>query len=200
MFTYFVNIYCIFVKTNIKDMKKEKVISARVTTQVSDILDIICKKENVTKNKIISDLISDKYNLENHLNSLTKLERLLWKLSNIVDSDYNEYTKTTTPCILKADEEIDGDYFGKLQILVGNDTCIREKEGKFYVLDFHNEEAEIELLDEQEMLDFYEGQNDAYGVPTLPDESYQYMRGYYKVMSSLADIIKKQLIEHKKNI
>ena len=48
-------------------MKKDKVISARVTTQVADILDIICKKENLTKNQVVSDLITDKYNLEKNI-------------------------------------------------------------------------------------------------------------------------------------
>ena len=179
-----------------KDMKKDKVISARVTTQVADILDIICKKENLTKNKVVSDLITDKYNLEKNIDSLTPLEHLLWKISTIVDSDYNEYTKTTTPCILTADEEIDGDYFGKLQILVGDDTCIREKDGKFYVLDFHNEEAEIELLDEQEMLDFYEGQQQAYGLPMPKYQSYQYIKGYVQVASYLLDSLE-YFLEHK---
>ena len=179
-----------------KDMKKDKVISARVTTQVADILDIICKKENLTKNKVVSDLITDKYNLEKNIDSLTPLEHLLWKISNIVDSDYDEYTKITTPCILLAEEEVDEDYFGKLQILVGDDTCIREKDGKFYVLDFHNEEAEIELLDEQEMLDFYEGQQQAYGLPMPKYQSYQYIKGYVQVASYLLDSLE-YFLEHK---
>ena len=179
-----------------KDMKKDKVISARVTTQVADILDIICKKENLTKNKVVSDLITDKYNLEKNIDSLTPLEHLLWRISTFVDSDYNEYTKTTTPCILTADEEIDGDYFGKLQILVGDDTCIREKDGKFYVLDFHNEKAEIELLDEQEMLDFYEGKIQAYEIPMSKYESYQYIKGYVEVASRLLASLE-YFLEHK---
>jgi hypothetical protein len=177
-------------------MKKDKVISARVTTQVADILDIICKKENLTKNKVVSDLITDKYNLEKNIDSLTPLEHLLWKISNIVDSDYHEYTKITTPCILIADEEIDEDYFGKLQILVGDDTCIREKDGKFYVLDFHNEKAEIELLNEQEILDFYEGQQQAYEMPMPKYQSYQYIKGYVEVASRLLASLE-YFLEHK---
>lgn len=177
-------------------MKKDKVISARVTTQVADILDIICKKENLTKNKVVSDLITDKYNLEKNIDSLTPLEHLLWKISNIVDSDYHEYTKITTPCILIADEEIDEDYFGKLQILVGDDTCIREKDGKFYVLDFHNEKAEIELLDEQEMLDFYEGKFQAYEMPMPKLQSYQYIKGFVQIGSQLLESLE-YFLEHK---
>lgn len=164
---------------------KDKIVTTRVTTQVYDTLNFISKKNNITKCKVVSDLITDKYKLEQKTGKITQLEHLFFRISIIVDSDYNEYTKTTTPCILKADEEIDGDYFGKLQILVGDDTCIREKNGKFYVLDFHNEKDEIELLDEQEILDFYEGKQQAYEMPMLKYKSYQYIKGYVEVATRL---------------
>jgi hypothetical protein len=176
--------------------KKDKVISARVQTEVADILDIMCEIQGLTKNKVVSDLITEKYNRDKHLHKLSPLQMVLWKIEDIVDSQYNEYTKETTPCILVADEEIDGEYLGKLQILVGDDTCIREQDGKFYVYDFHDTDAEPLLLNDKEIVDFYKGQYDAYGVPSLRDESYHYMRGYHQVMSSLADIIESELIEH----
>ena len=180
--------------------KKEKVISARITTEVSNILDIICEREGSTKNKVVSDLITEKYNKDRHLHTLSPLQMILLEIEDIVFPLYNEYTKTTTPCIIVADEEIDGEYFGKLQILVGDDTCIREQDDKFYVYDFHNSDAEPLLLTEKEIVDFYRGQQDAYGFPSIDNESYHYMRGYYEIMSYFAKSIKRELIEYKKNI
>lgn len=182
--------------------KKEKVISARITTEVSNILDIICEREGSTKNKVVSDLITEKYNKDRHLHTISPLEMVLLKIEHIVDYDYEECTKTYTPRIIIADDKSDigSEYFGKLQILVGDDTCIREKDDKFYVYDFNDMKAEPLLLTEKEILDFYKGQQDAYDVPSIDEESYQYMRGYYKIMSSFAKIIERELIEYKKNI
>lgn len=178
---------------------KDKVISARVKSEVADILDIICEREGLTKNKVVSDLITERYNRDEHLSTLSPLHLVLWEIESIIDFQYHDIRKITTPCIITEDEEIDVDYFGKLQILVGDDTCIREQGDKFYVFDFHNTEAEPLLLTANEIVDFYKGKYDAYGVPTLENESYHYMRGYHQVMSSLAEIIEEQLIEHKKN-
>lgn len=128
-------------------------------------------------------------------NNLTDLEKLLIKLKSIVGDEYDASLNVNTPCIITGTEE-DGDYEGKLLILVGDDTCIREQDGKFYVYDFHDEEAEPLLLTEKEILDFYKGQYDAYGVPDLEDESYHYIRGYHQVMSYLSNMMKSQLIAH----
>ena len=176
--------------------KKDKIVSARVTTEVADILDIICEREGLTRNKVLSELITSKYNFDNFKNTLSPLEMLLLKISKIVDVDYNEYTKTTTPCILNADEEIDGDYFGKKQILVGDETCIREQDGKFYILNFHFEDAEIELFDEQEILDFYEGKFEAYNFPHPNHNSYHHIKGYVETAKRLLEGLE-HFLEHK---
>lgn len=184
--------------------KKEKIISVRITTQVADILNLVCQRRNISKSTILSELITERYNFENNFKFLTPLERLLWKIQHFVDCFHNESSKTTTPCIVVADEKIDGDYLGKEQLLVGDDTCIREKEGKFYILDFHDEDAEIELYNEQEILDFYEGKDVAYSIPSSLDFSHQYLKGYFSVaeylMNELEVYLKNGTNEHIKLI
>ena len=130
--------------------KNNKNVSANIPTQLKDINKIICKNLKITEEQLINNLISNNVTLDDLLTNLTPLQRILHKLGNIVDSDYSEYTNLTTPCIIIADEEQDGDYLGKEQILVGDDTCIREMYNQFYIFDFHNEHKRIELFDEQE--------------------------------------------------
>ena len=173
-----------------KSMKKNiKNVSANIPTELKDINGIICKNLNITEEQLINNLISNKVTLDDLLTNLTPLQRILHKLGNIVDSDYSEYTNLTTPCIIIADEEQDGDYLGKEQILVGDDTCIREMYNQFYIFDFHNEHKRIELFDEQEIIDFYTGQYDAYGMPICEDNTMQYMKGYLDTASSLLESI-----------
>ena len=169
--------------------KNNKNVSANIPTQLKDINGIICKNLNITEEQLINNLISNKVTLDDLLTNLTPLQRILHKLGNIVDSHYSEYTNLTTPCILIADEEEDGDYLGKEQILVGDDTCIREMYNQFYIFDFHNEHKRIELFDEQEIIDFYTGQYDAYGMPICEDNTMQYMKGYLDTASSLLESI-----------
>ena len=60
---------------------------------------------------------------------------------------------------------------------------------QFYIFDFHNEHKRIELFDEQEIIDFYTGQYDAYGMPICEDNTMQYMKGYLDTASSLLESI-----------
>ena len=169
--------------------KNNKNVSANIPTQLKDINKIICKNLKITEEQLINNLISNNVTLDDLLTNLTPLQRILHKLGNIIDSHYSEYTKLTTPCIIFADEKQDGDYLGKEQILVGDDTCIREMYNQFYIFDFHNEHKRIELFDEQEIIDFYTGQYDAYGMPICEDNTMQYMKGYLDTASSLLESI-----------
>ena len=172
-----------------KKNKKDKKVSVNLPTELKDINGIICKNLKITEEQLINNLISNKVTLDDLLTNLTPLQRILHKLGNIIDSHYSEYTKLTTPCIIFADEKQDGDYLGKEQILVGDDTCIREMYNQFYILDFHNENKPIELFDEQEIVDFYTGRYDAYGMPICKDNTMQYMKGYLHTASSLLESI-----------
>lgn len=172
-----------------KKEKKEKNVSIRKVTEVVDILQIISKNLKINQEELFDDLINNNTTLDKLLYVLTPLQRILYKLGNIIDSHYSEYTKITTPCIIIADEEQDGDYLGKEQILVGDDTCIREMNNQFYILDFHNEHKPKEFFDEYEIIDFYTGQYDAYGMPICKDNTMQYMKGYLYTASRLLESI-----------
>jgi len=136
------------------------------------------------------------------MQTLSSLQILLLKLKDIVDSEYHTYTKSegenhfvskvTTPCIIDADEE-DGEYFGKLQILVGDDTCIREQDDKFYVYDFHYANGEPLLLTEQQILDYYEGKNLAYEFPMIESHSHSFIRGFVGVAKNLLNSLEYKL-------
>jgi hypothetical protein len=177
---------------------KSRVISFRVNEDVLNLIERICERDGVSKNELLSDIISSNINMQINNNNLTNLEKLLIKLKSIVMHDYNSNIDVDTPSIIKGNKD-DGEYEGVDLILVGDDTEIREKDGKFYVFDFNDEEAEPLLLTENEILDFYKGQEDAYNVPSMNDGfSYHYMRGYHKVMSCFHYVIKAELEEHNK--
>ena len=59
---------------------------------------------------MIETSFSDKQNKSLDKNS-SNLERILFKLKKIVDSQYHEYIKLHTPCIVKGNED-DGEYEG----------------------------------------------------------------------------------------
>lgn len=103
---------------------------------------------------------------------LIQLEQLLMKLGD--------------GRIITGTEE-DGEYEGKLQILVGDDTLIREKDGKFYVFDFHEEDADPIWMDEKGVLDFYAGKKVAYNFPNSTYDSYHHLRGFRQVARNLID-------------
>ena len=178
---------------------KSKIISFRVNEDVADRLENVCNIKGVSKNKFLSNLIetsfSDKQNKSLDKNS-SNLERILFKLKKIVDSQYHEYIKLHTPCIVKGNED-DGEYEGLDLILVGDDTEIREKDGKFYIYDFHDIELKPIWLSEEEVIEFYKGQYETYGtVPSLKDSPYQYVKGYLSVIRSLIPTLEKEFEEY----
>jgi len=176
---------------------KSRVISFRVNEDVLNLIERICERDGVSKNELLSDIISSNLNMQINSGNLTDLEKLLVKLKSIVMHDYNPYTDTDTPCIITGTEE-DGEYEGKLQILVGDDTLIREKNGKFYIFDLHYENDEPVWMNEQEVLDFYAGQNLAYEFPMWEQHSYQFIRGFVDVAESLLSSLQENLETNKK--
>jgi hypothetical protein len=176
---------------------KNKVISFRVNEDVFNVIESICGRDGLSKNELLSDIISSNINMQINSGNLTDLDKLLVKLKSIVMQQYDAYFKTNLPCIIKGTED-DGEYEGKSQILVGDDTLIREKNGKFYILDLHNENDEPVWMNEKEVLDFYAGQNLAYEFPMWEHNSYQFIRGFVDVAESLLSSLKEKLETNKK--
>ena len=129
-----------------------------------------------------------------HINSgnLTDLEKLLVKLKPFIMEEYHPYAKVITPCIIKGTKD-DGKYEGVDLILVGDDTEIRQKDGKFYIFNMHYENDEPYLMNEQEVLDFYAGKNRAYDFPLIEDFSYQFIRGFVGVAKNLISSLESKL-------
>ena len=171
---------------------KSKVISFRVNEDVLNLIERICERDGVSKNELLSDIISSNFNMQINSGNLTDLDKLLVKLKSIVMHQYHTYTDTNTPCIIKGTED-DVEYEGKLQILVGDDTLIRENNGKFYIFDLHNPNDEPVWMNEKEVLDFYAGQNLAYEFPMWEHNSYQFIRGFVDVAESLLSSLKDEL-------
>lgn len=174
---------------------KTKVISARVPIEVAELFETLCNKDEITKNEVLSNLISRTYSKQVANNNLTPLEKLLNRIKTVVDKDFNKYVNVETPSII-IEEQKDDEYFGKPEILVGNDTVIREENNKFYIYDFHNPNATKYLLSEDEMFDYHEGQDYAY-LNNLSEHdkdcSYWKLKGYFKVIRSLTSILEEHL-------
>jgi predicted DNA-binding ribbon-helix-helix protein len=176
---------------------KSKVISFRVNEDVFNVIESICERDGVSKNKLLSDIISSNLNMQINSGNLTDLDKLLVKLKSIVMHQYDAYNDTHTPCLINGTQE-DGEYEGKSQILVGDDTIIRENNGKFYIFDLHNQNDEPVWINEKEVLDFYEGQNLAYEFPMWEQNSYQFIRGFVDVAETLLSSLKEKLETNKK--
>jgi hypothetical protein len=121
---------------------------------------------------------------------LIHLEKLLQKLK-FVTIPHNDYN---TPCIVEGTED-DEEYEGELQILVGDDTLIREKDGKFYIFDMNKPDEEPIWLNETEVLDYYEGKYLAYDFPNFESDSYHLIRGFVKVAKNLLSTLEEKLEE-----
>jgi hypothetical protein len=179
-----------------KNEEKSKVISVRVPSDVAEILELTCANQELTKSDVLSNLIVGNYNLKINKGKLSPLEHLLVQLRLIVPSEpHPNSDNQMTPCIVVGTDE-DDEYEGKLQILVGDDTLIRENDGKFYVFDFHDEDAEPIWLNEQEVVDYYEGQWVAYDFPTTTSDTYHYIRGFSKTARQLLSRLE-YFVEHK---
>ena len=127
----------------------------------------------------------------------------LKEMQKIVDAlmhdyeDYDDYLKLKTPCIRI--EEDTPSYIGQKFVLVGDDTAIRPKGNLFFIDNFHYEVNEDELYTTQEIIDYYLGKNSAYGViPSVGNESNQYIKGFLETLESLISITNESLISIKK--
>jgi hypothetical protein len=176
---------------------KSKVISVRVNKDVADIIENLCSKENISKNEFLSKVLTHNFNTKKDDEDLSNLEKLLFKLRRVVPIEYFPVLDIETPAILKG-TDYDSDYEGDI-ILVGDDTEIRENNGKFYVFDYHYKDLKPILMHEQEIIDFYAGQYSAYGVPSIEGgHSYHFVRGYFEVMNRLMNLMEQELEMHKK--
>ena len=178
---------------------KSKVISFRVNEDVINVIEKICKRDGISKNELLSEIVSSNLNMKINSNTLSDLEKLLVKLKRFVIEDYNEYCKISTPSIIKQETLLALSYDDKYQgnsILVGDDTEIREKDGKFYIFNYHDEDSssESELLSEQEVLDYYEGKYTAYDFPK--GKSHHFMLGFVEVAKNLLSSFEDELNEH----
>lgn len=123
-----------------------------------------------------------------------KLNEVLSMLKN-VDGYYEE------PILMIGK---DHDNFGNYIILVGDDTEIRYSgDDKFYCFNYHDEDAPIELMTKEEIIDYYAGQYSAYGVPMIHHhknyeygKSYHYCKGFYETMFNLMFDLKQQIDEY----
>ena len=175
---------------------KTKVISVRVPNEVAEILEMTCSKEGVSKSDVLSELIVGNYNMKVKKDAITPLEKLLFKLRMIVPHDYHQYAKVETPAIIMGTKD-DGEWEGKPIILVGDDTIIREKDGMFDSWDMHHENEEPLWLTEQDILDYYEGMEEAYGLPNTKRNSYHFLRGFMQVANNLLPDVDYYLIYKK---
>jgi hypothetical protein len=176
--------------------EKSKTVSVRVPNDVAEILDLICTNKGLTKSDVLSSLIVSNYNLKVKKEELSPLERLLIGLSIIIPSQQHPNSDNQmTPCIITGTDE-DEEYEGKLQILTGDESVIRENDGKFYIFDFHDVDAEPIWLTEKEVLDFYVGQWQAYDFPTVEFNSYHHIRGFSKTARQLLSRLE-YFVEHK---
>ena len=100
------------------------------------------------------------------------------------DSDGKSYG--TYPFYLDKENE---NYEGYEAIIVGDDTEISEYgAGLFKVLDYHQEE-EIEILNSEEVIDYYLGMSLAYQVPIIQQKSLAFRKGYKKILSQVATLV-----------
>lgn len=80
-------------------------------------------------------------------------------------------------------------YEGHDAIIVGDDTEVYESEnGKFCVLDYHDEEN-IVILEHAEVLQYYLGKNFAYAFDTFDEQSLAFRKGYKNVMKDVINLI-----------
>ena len=177
---------------------KTKVISVRVNEDVADIIENLCSKDNISKSEFLSKVLNHNFNKKKDDEDLSNLEKLFVKLRRVLPIADFPVLNIETPAIIQG-TEYDSDYEGDI-ILVGDDTEIREKNGKFYVFDYHHKDLKPILMNEQEILDFYEGQYEAYGVPSIEGgDSYHFVRGYFEVMNRLMNWMEQELEMYQKN-
>lgn len=169
-------------------MKKEtKVHSVRLSIELSQQIEELCKNRECSINDLITECISDAYRSGLGLGNMLPLERILFRIKPLIHSGFHD--GKPYPRIIEGDETDDDEYEGQAQILVGDDTLIREKDGLFYVFEMHDEDKEPFWMKENEIIDYVIGNFDAYGIPMQVDNetTYHYLKGYNQTLNALVE-------------
>jgi len=178
-------------------MKKEKVKknetevkSVRISTELSKQLDLLCKIKKCTMNDLIKQCVMESFADDLVFEDIPALEQILHHIKYFVPN--GEHEGKPYPRITKYEETADDDdeFAGFPQLLIGDDTIIRQKNDKFYLFDFHDVDKEPFWMNQTEMIDFIEGKFDAYGIPMEVNEitSYHYLKGYNKTLNDLTEM------------
>lgn len=168
--------------------KETKVHSVRLSIQLSKQIEELCENRGCTINDLITECISHAYMSGLGFGDMLPLERILFHIKPRIHSGFRD--GKPYPRIIEGDETDDDDeYAGLPQILVGDDTLIREKDGRFYVFSYHDENAEPFWMKENEIIDYVIGNFDAYGIPIEVDNeiSYHYLKGYNQTLNCLVE-------------
>lgn len=174
---------------------KTKVISARVSAEIADFFEAACNNTAMSKSETLSQMIFNKYS---HLlinSHLTPLEKLLNRLRDIVHVHvFIEEEDLIVPAIITTPDK-DDEHYGKLEILVGDDSVIRAEEDKFYILDYHKPDAKKELLTADEICDYYTALNMPHHHFPYKGDSYSlaYRKGYYESAKYLVQQLKEYI-------
>ena len=170
-------------------MKKEtKVHSVRISIELSQQIEELCKNLECSVNDLITECITRTYSSGLGYGKMSALERILFHIKPFIHCGV--HNGKPYPRIIEGDETDDDDeYAGQPQILVGDDTLIREKDGRFYVFSYHYEDEEPFWMQENEVIDYVIGNFDAYGIPmeVNNETSYHYLKGYNQTLNYLVE-------------
>ena len=173
-------------------LNKTKVISARVPIEIAEFFEAACSNTYLSKSETLSLMIFNKYSHFLRNSPLTPLEKLLNRLKDIVEVRiFREGEDLIVPAIITTPDKDDEDY-GKLEILIGDDTVVRQDEDKFYIVNYHNLDAEKELFTADEICDYYTAREMPYNHFPYDEDSYSmaYLKGYYKTAKFLVEEMK----------
>jgi hypothetical protein len=171
---------------------KTKVISARVSAEIADFFEAACSGTAMSKSETLSLMIFNKYSHFLINSPLTPLEKLLNRLKGIIDVHFfREEDALTVPAIITTPDE-DDEHYGKLEILIGDDTVVRADEDKFYILDYNKPDAKKELFTADEICDYYTARDLPHIHFPYDGDSYSlaYRKGYYDTAKFLVERLK----------
>ena len=137
---------------------------------------------------------------------MEKLEEQKERLSVIFKALKNEIDVHEGFPKLEIDQQEWSDNEGNYALSVGDDSEIRYEDGKFYRLDYHDEEKPKRLMTETEIIDYYLGLHSPYGcVPIIKKytedknqhlDSYHYCLGFIETMESMLKHLKEDVSEY----
>lgn len=178
-----------------KNDESTEILSARVPKDIAHVFNSICEENKISKSKFLTHLITNNYLYVASQKNLNVLEKILYELKFIVPENNSNYRPgLILPAIIEEEDEND-DYFGKLQILVGDDTVIRQDGDLFYIIDFHDKEIEKARYNAEEVLDYYKGAEEAYSqiVDTWEEKSIPFLIHYISTAESKIEWLREHL-------